>query len=126
MRQEHDDILSDLLSRWHQWMHASKVSRGYGSKSAGFEGYRCSRQYDDVSGCLDTDLDAKRSEAVNFAAEQLQDPHRAAIYMDARNLCTGLSVWNSPRIPPEPEMRDMIVKEARSMMCTRLMSAGVI
>ncbi|MDB5541968.1 MAG: hypothetical protein JWQ89_3695 [Devosia sp.] len=126
MKPEHSAILDDLLSRWHNWQHAERGGRGYAPKAAGFEQYRASRQYDDANGALDTDLDALRSAAVDFLAQQMQDPHRAAIYMDARNLCTGLSVWNSPRLPPEPEMREMIVREARAMLCKKLVDAGVI
>lgn len=114
-----------LLSEWHRCT-CGRSSKGFTSKSAGFESWHCSRQYDDQNGALDTDLDHRQVSAVNFAAEQMTDPHKAAIYADARNLCLGISVWSSPRLPPEPAMREAIVREARIMMCNKLISAGVM
>lgn len=126
MKPEHAAILDDLLSRWHSWQRACPATRGYAPRAAGFEQYRTSRQYDDTNSALDTDLDASRSAQVDFEASQMRDPYRAAIYINARNLCAGLNVWSSPRLPADETERDIVIREARVLICQRLMSAGVI
>ena len=123
---EREEELDALLSRWHSWSQSSKTATGYGQHSAGFDGYRTSRQYDDSNGALDEDFDAQRCRAVDFAAEHLQDPWRAAIYAEARNLYTGAAVWGSPRLPADPAQRAMVVAQARGMMIAKLVSAGVM
>lgn len=126
MKPEHAVILDDLLSRWHSWQKVATASRGYSARAAGFEQYRPSRQHDDTNGALDTDLDVMRSAQVDFEVSQMKDPHRAAIYIDARNLCTGLNVWNSPRLPADRAEREEVIREARRMICKRLVDSGVI
>jgi hypothetical protein len=125
MKPDHSEILDDLLSKWHCWQQA-RPCRGYASKSAGFEQYRASRQYDDTNGALDSDLDAARSEQVDFEVSEMQEPYKAAIYASARNLATGIAVWASPRLPLDAALRGQIVDKARMMLCARLCSAGVI
>lgn len=123
---EREQDLDQLLSQWHTWQHVSRVTAGHGRQSAGFGSYRTSRQYDDANGALDSDLDNIRCKAVDVAAQQMQDPHRAAIYVLARNLCTGHAVWQSPRLPQDREARAVIVTQARAQMMARLVSAGVM
>ena len=126
MRDEQDAILDDLLSRWHSWQLANKTTRGYAPKALVCGDYRISRQYDDVSGALDDDLDNLRSRQVDHEVRQMGETHRAAIYTLARNLATGREVWFSPRLPQDKPARDAIVREARNILIGRLVASGVI
>ena len=63
--------------------------------------------------------------AVNHAVSQIGAPHRQALHMMARNLCLGVSVWSSPRLPTGPEL-EAIKREARAMLVRRLRGAGVM
>ena len=129
MKPEHAAILDDALMKWHYWQEADKQTRGYAPRAAGFEGYRCSRQHDDTNGALDTDLDASRSAAVNFQVEEMRKDHPVyvyAIYANARNLCTGRAVWTNPSLPADTAEREQVIRDARLMICHRLVNAGVI
>ena len=118
-------ILDDLLIRWHQTAFG-RVGRGHDSKSAVFGQSQTSRQYDDVSGALDDDLDAARVRAVDFHVGEMADPHRSAIYANARALVHGCAVFSSPRLPQDREQRMAVVQEARQMLTRRLVAAGVL
>jgi hypothetical protein len=126
MQGDHDAILDDLLSRWHSWMHGAKVGRGFNDSALVVGDYLTSRQYDDMNGKLDADLDEIRSRQVDFEVGEMLHPHRTAIYVLARNLCTGHEVWMSPRLPAPGEALDQIVREARGIITARLINAGVI
>lgn len=119
--------LDHLLILWHNWQRAGKVARGYNDRTAvAGERYRTSRQHDDWNGKLDEDLDESRCKEVDFHVDSMQDPHRAAIYVLARNLTTGRAVWLSPRLPSDKAERDELVAQARQILTGRLVSAGVI
>jgi len=118
--------LDDLLSRWHAWQQGAKASRGFAPKSLVCGDYRTSRQYDDGNGALDSDLDAFQSRQVDHEVRQMQEPHRTAIYVQARNLSTGFAVWFSPRLPQERAEREALVAVARQIICVRLLASGVI
>ena len=119
--------LEQLLILWHGWQRAVKVTKGHGGMSAVTgERYRVSRQYDDVTGVLDDDLDRKRCGRVEYHVQRLGEPHRSAIYVLARNLTTGRSVWVSPRLPADAAERDRIVDEARHQLLVWLVADGVI
>lgn len=126
MRNDADEILDDILSRWHSWMQGQGGTTGHARRSAGMEGYRASRQYDDTNGALDSDLEHMRCKQVDFDVRQLPQPHQTAIYVDARNLCTGVAVWGNPRLPIDPAERQVVVFEARNMLTKKLLASGVL
>jgi hypothetical protein len=64
---------------------------------------------------LDDDMRARMFREVGFVLDRMQDPWRSAIYAHARNLATGLAVWNSPRLPRDATALAIIVVEARAM-----------
>lgn len=117
--------LEDLLVRWHQWQPPT-VGRGWNSRALVCGDYRTSRQYDDANGALDAGLEKIQMQAVEFAVTQMVDPHRTAIYCLARALTVGAKVFTSPRLPPSPAAREIVVAEARGMLIRRLQSAGVL
>ena len=126
MKDETAAILDDLLIRWHHACQHYRHTRGFNARSAGMDGYRCSRQYDDTNGALDQHLEASQIEAVDFEVSQLTEPSRSAIHADARNLSTGIAVFSSPRLPTDPQKRQEVILVARVMLTARLQSAGVM
>ena len=126
LKAERDAVLDDILSRWHHWASKASPCRGYAPRSCGFVQYRASRQYDDQNGALDTDLEADTMATVDFQVREMADPWRSAIYANARNLCLGLTVWSSPRLPADPLARAAVLVEARHSLTQRLLMAGVM
>lgn len=118
-------VLDDLLSHWHRWQQLDSPAIGYVRTAAGCSQYRASRQYDDVNGSLDAELDNDTMEKVDFAATEMPDPYRSAIYAQAKCLSLGLAVFRSPRVP-EGEAGQIILRGARQMLIARLISAGVM
>jgi hypothetical protein len=125
--QERQDQLDDVLSLWHHWMSQQfGTSKGYAPKSLVVGDFKISRQHDDTNGQLDADLERRKCRAVQFAADSLEDPYRTAIYVIARAANLGTSAIVSPRLPQRREELDEIIRVARHLMISRLVSAGVI
>lgn len=118
--------LEDLLSRWHDWQYGSRVTRGFNNRSLVAGDYRVSGQNDDRDGVKYDEMDEARSRIVDHEVQEMLHPWRTAIYMLARNLCTGSDVWSSPRLPDEPEARAYVVSVARRQLAQRLTKAGVM
>lgn len=123
---EVEAILDDILSRWHHWSSSSRLVKGYASRSLVCGDFKISRQYDDSNGALDSDIENQTMKAVDFQISEMPEPFRSAIYCHARNLCTGVSIWSSPRLPQDREARAAIVVSARAMLSRRLALAGVL
>lgn len=118
--------LDSLLARWHHWQKGYKATRGFKSKALVAGDYQVSRQYDDVSGALDDDLENATMMKVDFEASEMPEPYRSAIYVEARALNMGLAVFTSPRLPEDPKERKVVIGKARAMITARLISAGVL
>ena len=125
MRNESDEILSDLLSRWHGWCRGSRYQNEVAADPA-FKGHRSSRQWDSLDEVIDSDLTSSTMKAIDFQVSEMQDPYRSAIFIEARNCYTGRQVWLSPRLPANREQRQALIRDARSMLLKRLVAAGVI
>lgn len=126
IQNEADAILDDILSRFHAWSMTAKAVRGWASKAlvcGDFDGYR---NQDNGHDDNEQYLEQKIMAAVDFQIGEMAEPHRSAIYCNARNLCTGLAVWSSPRLPADTLARAAIVVEARAVLMRRLVSAGVM
>jgi hypothetical protein len=54
------------------------------------------------------------------------EQHRTALQLNARNLCTGRSVWTSARLPADAEMRAHILANARVSLTVKLQNAGIL
>jgi hypothetical protein len=119
-----DAQLDDLLSRWHWWRAGYQCGRGYSSGGSATSEYRASRQYDDANGALDVAIEEAQMKQVDYEVSELDDPWHTAICIEARTLCLGVSVFNSPRIAAAD--RERIVKEARVMLAVKLIAAGVM
>ena len=125
MRNENDEILSDLLSRWHSWCRGSRYQNEVAADPA-FKGHRSSRQWDSLDEVIDSDLTSSTMKAIDFQVSEMQDPYRSAIYIEARNCYTGRQVWLSPRLPQDRDQRKALIGDARAMLLKRLIACGVI
>lgn len=127
MTDDSDAILDDMLSRWHTWQKGDCGVRGFNRKALLIGDTRAMRvQYESQLERQDDEHDALRCRQVDFQVRGMEEPYRAAIYCDARNLCTGFAVWSSPRLPQNPQERAIVVKAARGFLTVRLRSAGVM
>ena len=91
--------LDALLVMWHTFASQEGIGWGYPSRAPASHQYRVSRQYDDLNGAIDGDVDRTLAQAVGHQVDKIADPHRTALHMNARNLASGVSVWVSPRLP---------------------------
>lgn len=116
-------ILDDLLCQWCAWAQGEQSGRGFSNSAAGFSLYRASRQHnvDD----LYVEVDKSMMKTIDFQVSQMQDPYRAAIHMNAKNLAAGRDVFKSPRVPTGIEGAN-ILRTARATLILRLVDAGVI
>lgn len=115
-----DMILNDILSRWHSWSCDDRSAVGYPTISVCARQYRTSRQYDDANGAMDQDIENVIMAGVDACVWSVPQPFCTAICFNALNLCTGLSVWHSPRLPADGLARAFMVSDAREMLLSRL------
>jgi len=125
MRNDSDAILDDILIRWHQW-EPGRVGRGFNDRALVCGEFRVSRQYDDMNGALDLEIEDAIMAQVDFEIEELMHPWRTAIHVLARALTVGCEVFTSPRLPADREEREAIVQQARVQLTQRLLAAGVM
>lgn len=118
-------ILDDLLARYHAWAKAFSPVPVQGADPM-FRNVKSGKSWDSTSEVIEDELHGKTMEAVDFHIGEIPDPHRAALYILARNCYTGRNVWLSPRLPADPEERAIVIIEARSRLIRRLINAGVM
>lgn len=121
-----DAALNQLLEDWHRWASDERVAIGYPTTAAGTQQYRTSRQYDSHNGALDQDVENVLMAGVDACVNSIPQPHRNALHINARNLCTGLTVWRSPRLPEDELARALMVSDARAMLADRLRQRGLL
>ena len=126
-------ILDDLLSRWHFAGLHTQINGTDRLADPMFNNYRSYRGWDDDNELITNDLLASTIEKIDFAVSGdrkgqggMQDPHRSAIYILARNCYTGRNVWLNPRLPKDPMERGEIVVQARVILTEKLRAAGVL
>ena len=118
-------ILDDLLARWHHHCkHFSPVP--VNGADPMFRDSRTPNHWDTAGEITDAAVNTAQMKALDFHVSEMQDPHRAAIHVLARNCYTGRSVWISPRLPADREERAVVVMEARNILTRRLMTAGMM
>jgi len=125
IRDDFHDRLDDLLSRWHHWADKYKAVKSYGATPACRE-YRSPPGYQSADDVTDEANEKHTMKTINFHVEEMQDPHRSAIYIHARNCYTGRAVWLSPRLPKDPMERAQILGDAKAMLIGKLLSAGIM
>ena len=123
---DEDEKLNDLLARWHVWASDERTAVGYPTVSPACKHYRASRQYDSDNGAFDQDRENDAMEAFDYCVLLVQQPHRTALAINARNLATGCAVWRSPRLPEDELARALMVSDARAMLVVLLRQRGVM
>ena len=118
-------ILDDILSRWHSWAKNYKANQQT-PRDPVFRDAKSGRGWDSTDEIIEDEITNSMMEAVDFQVGEMKDPYRAAIYVLARNLSTGRSVWLSPRLPADPLERAAVVAEARNILTRKLMACGVM
>lgn len=126
MQSDIDSLVSSLMVQWHQWGSRSTFGKGYPAASASCKAARTSRQYDDANGSLDARLDDSVMEAFDAAAYRVPQPWLTALQFQARNMSSGASVWQSPRLPVDAMERAVLTMEARNKLMKELMRDGVL
>ena len=117
--------LEEILSRWHGWCKSFSAVPVQGSDPM-FRQANSPKHWQTLDEIADDSINTTQLKAVDFHVSEMQEPHRAAIYVLARNCYTGRSVWMSPRLPQDVAQRAVIVGEARAELTRRLMRAGVM
>lgn len=116
--------LDDILSRWHSWQRGDVLTDGHSGRATVLGDSLTSRQYDDMNGALDAQLEITTMRQVDFEVSEIPDPWRSALHALARSLYTGHAVFHSPRIPAENRAR--VSAEAREKITVRLKAAGIM
>lgn len=126
---EANQILDDLLARWHHYCKGYSPVPVQGADPMFRQATR-PRGYDTVTAILEDEAEKIKMEAMDFHVYELEEsqekPYRSAILVLARNCYTGRQVWISPRLPKDPMERGTIILEARNELTRRLMAAGVM
>lgn len=125
MKNESNEILSDLLCRWHSWARGYQHIGGINS-SPMFRECKNGRQWDTVDEIINGELESSQMEAVDHIIMALCDVYRTALQIQAMNLCTGRSVWTSARLPEDPEKRVLILIDARTALASKLRDVGIL
>ena len=125
MMNDSHQILDDILSRWHSWAKNYKANQQT-PRDPVFRDAKSGRGWDSTDEIIEDEITNSMMEAVDFQVGEMRDPHRAAVYVLARNLSTGRSVWLSPRLPTDPLERATVVAEARNILTRKLMACGVM
>lgn len=124
MHNDSSAILDDLLSRWHSYCRTYNSSER--SCSPMFQSALRAKGEQTLDAISEDAWYGGTMKAIDFQVGEMQDPHRTAIYVHARNCYTGRSVWMSPRLPRDPMERQVILSEAKAEITRRLISAGVM
>lgn len=125
MKDDTNEILSDLLCSWHRWAKGYQHVGGINT-SPMFREVKTGRQWDTVDEIIDSDIEHSRMDALDHIIMGLIDIHRTALQIQARNLHTGKSVWSSARLPADERARAVILVDARAALLGKLRDAGVM
>lgn len=125
MHNDSDAILDDLLARWHHHCKSYSPIPVRGADPM-FRNAKSGKGWDTTSEVIEDEINGKMMKAIDFQVGEMAEPHRTAIYILARNCYTGRNVWLSNRLPQEPAVLAIVVREARNMLTRRLMAAGVM
>jgi len=121
-----DVVLNEMLGGWHRWASDERTALGYPTRSASAMQYRASRQYDDANGALDQHVDNVVMAGIDGCINSIPQPFRNALHINARNIATGVAVWESPRLPTNELARQFMVFDAREMLFKLLRKRGLL
>lgn len=125
MRDDTNQILDDLLSRWHSWARGFQICAAPGADPM-FRNVKSGRAWETQYEINEQEINASTMEGIDFEVGEMVEPHRSAIYAHARNLASRHAVWSNPRLPQDPVARALLVTEARRKLMDRLLLAGIM
>ena len=121
-----DAIVDGLLVDWHRWSRKTGMGKGYPTQSASCRDARASRQWDDANGAIESGMSDSTMESVDAAIDRIPQPQRTALCFLARNMATGRTLWDSPRLPICEIERAVVLLEARNRFMKELARNGVL
>lgn len=124
MKDESNEILSDLLCQWHQWARGYQHAAGINTSPMFRECRSNHRQWASLDEVAEEDK--SHLEQVDSIIMALCDVYRTALQIQARNLATGRAVWTSARLPTDPAMRQHILADARMALTVKLRNVGIL
>lgn len=110
----------ELLVLWWRSEQQWSPVEGYPSECPSTRGWRTSRQYDDGNGAFETDARGQLIRHIGHVVASIDEPYRSALYLVARNRASGVSVWDSPRLPKDEMQRMAVISDAVEMFAERV------
>lgn len=126
MQNDIQHVLSGMLADWHRYCERMGGRNGYPGRAAGFGQSRSNTQYDWENGVESEMVDRRIMEGFDAAAQRVPQPWFTALQFEARNLVVRHQVWRSPRLPADPQEREVLVLEARVRLLKELAKDGVL
>lgn len=124
MKDETNEILNDMLCQWFRWASGYQHVGGVNSSPMFRECRSNHRQWASLEEVANEDK--SQLEYMDAVIMSLCDVYRTALQLQARNLCTGKSVWTSVRLPKDEAMRAHLLADARTALIVRMRVDGVI
>jgi hypothetical protein len=110
----------ELLSLWWRAEKQWTPVQAYPAECPSTRGYRASRQYDDGNGAAETDSRGVLIRHISGVIHSIEDPHRTALYLLAKNKATGADVWRSERLPADSGERAALVADAVALFIAKV------
>ena len=126
MQNDIQHVLSGMLADWHRYCTHTADRPGFPGKAACFGQSRSNTQYDWENGVESDLVDKRIMEGFDAAIQRVPQPWLTALQFEARNLCVRYQVWASPRLPKDPEAREVMILEARNRLLRELAKDGVL
>ena len=124
MKNDSNEILNDILAQWHRWARGYQHAAGINTSAMFRECRSNHRQWASLDEVADEDK--SQHEAVDSIIMGMRPDYRTALQIQARNLCTGKSVWTSARLPADTAQRALILGQARTELAEKLRNAGIL
>ena len=112
MKEQSDNVIGLLVLWWRIERTGALSKLDFPHECPSTRGWLASRQWDDQNGAFETDERGQVAKLVGAIVDGMQEPHRTALYILARNRATGRDVWNSPRIPADCDERAWLIADA--------------
>jgi hypothetical protein len=118
--------MDELLLDWFEWNQNYSPALGYGKAEPACRDFRISRQwmdYDDLNAEVEWNLKESVGKVIEPMIHALDTRYRVAINTAMRNFQAGNNVWTNPRYP---ESQEEDYADAKTMLCPKMVSAGLI
>ena len=124
MKDESNEILNDLLAQWHRWAKGYQHAAGINTSPMFRECQSNYRQWASMDELADEDK--SKYAAMDVIIMGLCDVYRTSLQIQARNLCTGRSVWTSARLSEDVAIRAVTLADARIALTRKMQDEGIL